>query len=135
MKLRQFKLIIPVLVVCLAGCTRHLADTAMAGTYEVSGDWGKSTLVLKPDGTFEQLVSLRKVDVKNIKGKWRMLDTNPKSYQRTIAFAPFIYMGTTTGIMARGTIVENAACAVESVGIRGVWIVVDNDYYTTYKKQ
>ncbi len=40
-----------------AGCDfRTLTDQDVAGTYEASADWGRSTLVLHPDHTFDQTV-------------------------------------------------------------------------------
>lgn len=125
------------MLVCLAlslvttGCTRHLTDNHIAGDYSARGDWGRSTLVLKTDGTFAQKVFLESGNTKSIEGKWRMLDNNVHGYTRTILFEPFINMWA----KQLGAPTPNASYTVESVGLGGVWIDVDSDAGTTYKRE
>jgi hypothetical protein len=127
------RMIVVSIALCLGatGCTRHLTDDRIAGDYSVSGEWGRSTLTLKPNGTFSQNLFLEGKSVKGIEGKWRMLDSNVHGYTRTIEFEPFINMWA----KQRGAPTPNASYTVESIGFRGVWIDVDSDAGTTYKKQ
>jgi surface antigen len=115
----------------VTSCTRHLTDNLIAGDYYVSGDWGKSTLVLRTNGTFIQRVLLKDGNEKSIEGKWRMLDSNVHAYTRAILFEPFLNMWADH----LGALTPNASYTVEAIGFRGVWIDVDSVAGTTYKKQ
>jgi len=120
------------LLLCLCvGCTRHLTNDHVVGRYYASGEWGKSTLVLNPDGTFVQNVFPANGNEKSTNGKWRMRDDDTRGYTKTIDFEPFI------SLLAQqlGESVPYAGCTVESVGFRGVWIDVDLGRGTMYKKQ
>jgi hypothetical protein len=114
----------------LVGSTRHITNDRLTGEYRVSGDWGRSVLILNPDGTFAQKLITRGKDIKSIEGKWRVLDNDSHAYTRVIAFQPFINMVADQ----MGAIAPSATCTVEAVGFRSVWIDVDNDAGTTYKK-
>jgi hypothetical protein len=114
----------------LLGCTRHLTNEEIVGEYFASGDWGTSKLVLRSDGNFQQDILLNGAS-KHIEGKWTMLDKNALQYIRTIYFEPFLNMWKSE----MGKDIPNASFTVESIGLHGIWIDVDADAGTTYKKR
>jgi hypothetical protein len=114
----------------ISGCTRHLQDNVIVGEYNVAGHWGKSTLQIRSDGTFSQDLLLQDGKTEHLNGKWQMIDSNTKSFTRTIWFRPFLNMQEAK----LGNEILNAGCTIEAIGWRSVWIDVDSDAGITYKK-
>jgi hypothetical protein len=64
-----------VLLGCMltVGCGfRALTDQDVVGTYEASADWGRSTLVLHPDHSFDQTIVRNDHTQASTKGTWRL---------------------------------------------------------------
>jgi hypothetical protein len=119
------------LLLIATGCSRHLTTANICGNYSVAGSWGKSNLNLHGDGTFVQDVAMLSGPIHHLQGNWSMLDNKTNQYTRTIYFKPFLNMWSNQ----MGSEVPNASFAIESIGIHGVWILVDADKGTTYKRQ
>lgn len=59
--------------VFLTGCGfRALTEKDVPGTYKASADWGRSTLVLHPDHSFDQTVVRDDHTQTSIKGTWAL---------------------------------------------------------------
>jgi hypothetical protein len=56
----------------VGGGFRALTDQDVVGTYEASADWGRSTLVLRPDHSFDQTAVRNDHTQASTKGTWRL---------------------------------------------------------------
>lgn len=83
------------LLICalVVGCGfRALTDQDVAGTYEASADWGRSTLVLHPDHSFDQTVVRKDHTQASIKGTWALsfIPGKQKASSGNLALKPFL---------------------------------------------
>lgn len=83
------------LLLCCAffvgGCFRALTDQNVVGTYKANAQWGESTLVLRADHTFEQMVVRNDHTQAKIEGTWK-LDLLPgkSATYGVLALKPFL---------------------------------------------
>lgn len=126
-------LLVSALSLANVSCTRNLTVESITGEYSVSGEWGSSKLLLQDNGAFIQDISPYSGHPLHLEGKWEMTTSSNKStlYGSSVQFRPFLSMWTTN----LGELVSSAICTIEPIGRKGIWIVVDNDAGTSYKRQ
>jgi hypothetical protein len=61
-----------VVVVASQGSCWFPRGRQLPGTYLTEGDWGKATLLLRPDGTLEESVALRGGARARLSGHWKV---------------------------------------------------------------
>gem|GEM_PF-5481492 len=124
-----------VLSICTlpVGCGfRGLTDKDVAGTYEASTDWGRSTLVLNPDHSFDQKVVRNDHTQAGTKGTWKL------------SFIPG--RGTSSGIIAlkpfldvehdhKGDLAGGAVPSINRGFLWGITISADPDYGISFDKK
>jgi len=115
------------------GCGfRGLTDKDVAGTYEASTDWGRSTLVLNPDHSFDQKVVRNDHTQAGTKGTWKL------------SFIPG--RGTSSGIIAlkpfldvehdhKGDLAGGAVPSINRGFLWGITISADPDYGISFDKK
>jgi hypothetical protein len=117
----------------LVGCGfRALTEQDVAGTYEADAQWGKSTLVLHPDHSFDQAVVRNNHTQATIKGTWKLDQFAGKSASHgIIILKPFL-------AVAHDQEGEPAGGAVPSISrgfLWGVTIAADPDYGISFEKK
>ena len=115
-----------VLLSCLVGCSWRVQDAELSGTYHATADWGTSTLVLRPDHTFEQSVSTNSGIFRKVQGTWEL----HKSGQ-SITFSKK-YLSVTHD--EQGEEADAAFASVERRIFGGVEISADPDYGIAFQK-
>jgi hypothetical protein len=133
--MRLIRIFVALLSCALAvGCGfRALTDEAAAGTYEASADWGRSTLVLHPDHSFDQTVVRNDNTKASIKGTWELSFVPGKkdaSYG-ILALKPFLDVEHDhKGDLARG-----AVPSISRGFLWGISIAADPDYGISFEKK
>lgn len=117
----------------VVGCgSRALTDQDVAGTYEASADWGRSTLVLHPDHTFEQAVVRNDHTQTSAKGTWNLSFVARKSASYGIlALKPFLDVEHDH----KGDLAGGAAPSISRGFLWGITIAADPDYGISFDKK
>lgn len=117
----------------IVGCGfSALTDQDVAGTYEASANWGRSTLVLHPDHTFEQTVVRNDHTQASIKGTWRLdLFAGKSASHGIIALQPFLDVAHDH----KGDPAVGAAPSISRAFLWGVTIAADPDYGISFDKK
>ena len=128
MRRLKYVALMSVLLLCLVGCSWRVQDSELSGTYHAPADWGKSTLVLRPDHTFEQSVSTNSGTFRKVQGTWE-LDTSDTSRSITLSGK---YLSVTHD--KQGEEADGAFASVERRLFGGVEISSDPDYGIAFQR-
>ena len=117
----------------VAGCGfRALTDQDVEGTYEASADWGRSTLVLHPDHSFEQMVVRNDHTQASTKGTWNLSFVARKSASYGILnLKPFLDVEHDH----EGDLAGGAAPSISRGFLWGITIAADPDYGISFDKK
>jgi hypothetical protein len=115
-----------------AGCgLRALSENDVVGTYEADLDWGKSTLAVHADHTFEQTVFRSDHTSASTKGTWELTPFAGRGASRAmIAFKPFLAVSHSE----KGEAAGGAALSVSRGLLWGVVIGLDPDWGIAYER-
>ena len=115
------------------GC-RSVQSADMPGIYDADISWGRSTLQIRSDSTFEQVVRKKDGSVRIITGTWE-LHKQSSSIMSTnrIYLQPYIAIADAEAMS--GKQFKVGSFEVESVGINGIAIRVDEDRGVIYRKR
>ncbi len=124
------------LLICasMMGCGfRALTDRDVAGTYEASADWGRSTLVLHPDHSFDQTVVRNDHTRASIKGTWRLslIPGKEKASYGILVLKPFLDVEHDH----KGDLAGGAAPGISRGFLWGMTISADPDYGISFDKK
>jgi hypothetical protein len=125
--------------VALLGCAlvvgcgfRALTEQDVVGTYEASTDWGKSTLVLHPDHSFDQTVVRNDHTQASTKGTWELsFVAGKKASSGILALKPFLDVGHDH----KGDPVGGGAPSINRGFLWGITISADPDYGISFDKK
>jgi hypothetical protein len=123
----------------LLGCTftvgcafRALTDQDTAGTYEASAEWGKSTLALHSDHSFEQTVVRKDHTQTSIKGTWQLdLFAGKNATDGIILLKPFLDVAHDH----QGDPADGALPSISRGIFGGITIAADPDYGISFDKK
>lgn len=114
------------LLVLLLWLTR---ESAVTGTYEASGSWGKSTLTLEPDHSMLQTVTLSGSNHDQmVKGRWE--SRGREFLDQNISLMPFIALAA----QANGRKYDAFETYYGPVGLTGFGIDADSGANIAYRK-
>jgi len=116
----------------VVGCGfRALTDQDVAGTYEASADWGRSTLVLHPDHSFDQTVVRNDHTQVSTKGTWKLNFVAGKTASSgIIVLKPFLDVEHDH----KGDLVGGAVPGINRGFLWGINIAADPDYGISFEK-
>jgi hypothetical protein len=135
--LRQIRLIgiFGALLCCVltVGCGfRALTEQDIVGTYEASADWGRSTLVLHPDHSFDQTVVRNDHTQASTKGTWKLDPWAGKTASHGIlVLKPFLDVGHDH----KGDPAGGAVPGISRGFMWGITIAADPDYGISFEKK
>jgi hypothetical protein len=114
------------------GCGfRALTEKDVAGTYEANADWGRSTLVLHPDHSFDQTVVRNDHTEASIKGTWKLdFVSDKKSWNGILALKPFLDVEHDI----KGDPVDLNLPSIGRGFLWGISIAADPDYGISFEK-
>jgi hypothetical protein len=117
----------------VCGCGfRALVDQDVAGTYEANADWGKSTLVLHPDHSFDQTVVRNDHTQSSTKGTWQLqFVAGKKASYGILALKPFLDVEHDH----QGDLAGGAAPSINRGLLWGMTIAADPDYGISFVKK
>jgi len=116
-----------------AGCGfRALTERGVVGTYEASAGWGRSTLVVHPDHSFDQTVVRNDHTQASTQGTWRLnLVAGKKASYGIIFLKPFLNVAHDH----KGDLVGGAGPSINRGFLCGVTIAADPDYGISFDKK
>ncbi len=117
----------------VVGCGfRVLTDQDVAGTYEASADWGRSTLILHPDHSFDQTVVRNDHTQTSTKGTWQLdFVAGKKASYGILALKPFLDVEHDH----KGDLAGGAAPSINRGFLWGISIAADPDYGISFDKK
>jgi hypothetical protein len=117
----------------LVGCGfRALTERDVPGTYKATTQWGESTLVLRPDHSFEQTVVQNDHTQASITGTWRLdLWAGKSASQGIIFMKPFLWVAHDH----KGDPAGGAGPSISRGPFWGVTIAADPDYGISFDKK
>ena len=115
------------------GCGfRALSEEDVVGTYEASADWGRSTLVLHPDHSFDQTVTRNDHTQTSTKGTWELdFVSDKKASSGILALKPFLDVEHDI----KGDLAGGAAPSINRGFLWGISIAADPDYGISFNKK
>jgi hypothetical protein len=115
------------------GCGfRSLTDKDVAGTYEAATDWGRSTLVLHPDHSFDQTVVRNDHTQASTKGTWKLTFIPGRGASSGIlALKPFLDVEHDH----KGDLAGGAAPGISRGFLSGISIAADPDHGISFEKK
>jgi len=117
----------------LVSCgSRPLTEKDVVGTYKAQADWGESTLVLRPDHTFEQTVQRNDHTHATTQGMWQLnlYDGKDTSYG-IVAFKPFLAVAHDQ----KGEQVGGTVPSISRGLLWGIVIAADPDWGISFDKE
>jgi hypothetical protein len=117
----------------LLGCGfRAISDRDVAGTYEANAQWGKSTLILHPDHTFEQRVLRDDHTQARTEGRWDLtLYAGRSASHGLMTFKPFLAVAHDQ----KGVPVPLDLPSVSRGFLWGITIAADPDWGISFDKE
>jgi hypothetical protein len=127
--------VVAVLLVCalVVGCGfRALTDQDVVGSYEADANWGKSTLILHPDHTFDQTVVRNDQTQAKIKGTWQLdFVAGKRASSGILALKPFLDVEHDH----KGDLAGAAVPSISRGFLGGITIAADPDYGISFDKK
>lgn len=117
----------------LVGCGfRALTDRDVAGIYEANADWGKSTLILHSDHSFDQTVVRNDHTQANVKGIWSLdMFAGRRKSHGIIVLKPFLDVEHNH----KGDPADGAVPSISRGLLGGISIAADPDYGISFDKK
>lgn len=116
----------------LGGCgERALAEQELVGTYTADADWGKSTLILHPDHSFEQTVLRNDHTHVETRGTWQFTPDAKNASWGNIVFSSFLAVAHDE----KGDLAGGAFLSAGRGLLWGVHIAADPDWGITFEKE
>jgi hypothetical protein len=115
------------------GCGfRALTEREVVGSYEANAQWGKSTLVLHPDHSFEQTVVRNDHTQASTKGTWQLdLLAGKNASYGIIILKPFLEVSHDH----KGDPVDGGLPSISRGFLWGITIAADPDWGISFDKE
>jgi hypothetical protein len=115
------------------GCgVRALTEEDVIGTYEASADWGRSTLVLHKDHSFDQMVVRNDHTQASTKGTWRLDSSAGKNASHGIlVLKPFLEVAHDH----EGDPIDGGVPSISRGFMWGITIAADPDWGISFDKK
>jgi hypothetical protein len=115
------------------GCLfRPISDRDVVGTYEATAQWGRSTLVLHSDHSFEQTVVRDDHTQAATKGTWKLdLFAGKNASHGIVVFKPFLDVAHDH----RGDSVDGSVPSISRGWFGGMIIAADPDFGISFNKE
>lgn len=123
------------LVACTftVGCGfRALTEQDVVGTYEANAQWGESTLVLRPDHSFEQTVVRNDHSQASTKGTWKLnLFAGTNASHGILVLKPFLEVAHDH----KGDPIDGGVPSISRGFMWGITIAADPDWGISFDKK